>query len=273
MLPLSVTFLLLTGAGAAQTPSAPGPTDRLTFEVASIKPNKSGDTRSRTDAAPNGRVMATNVPLNDLVRTAFLLQPQEMVMGDRAPAWITTDRWDIEAKAAGEPSPQQLRAMLANLLVDRFKLVARREVRNMPAYAIVLARSDRQLGPQLRRSTLDCEAQVAASRVPRTTPGTVPQCGGRSGRGTITTVGVPLSSFAKSLSTVAGRYVFDATGLTDRFDLDLKWTPDPEPGAAAPSDGASLFTAIQEQLGLRLEPRQAPVDVFVIESAERPAED
>jgi len=268
-----MAIALFTGSGAAQTPSAPGPTDRLTFEVASIKPNKSGDTRSRTDAAPNGRVMATNVPLNDLVRTAFELQPQEMVMGDRAPAWITADRWDIEAKAPGEPSPQQMRSMLRNLLLDRFKLAARREVRNMPAYAIVLARSDRQLGPQLRKSTLDCEAQVAASRVPGTTPGSVRQCGGRSGRGTIATTGVPLSSFAKSLSPAAGRYVFDATGLTDRFDLDLKWTPDPEPGAAAPSDGASLFTAIQEQLGLRLEPRQAPVDVFVIESAERPAED
>ena len=193
-------------------------------------------------------------------------------MGERAPAWITTDRWDIEAKAAGEPSPQQMRAMLRNLLIDRFKLVTRRDVRTMSAYALVLARNDRQLGPQLRRSTLDCEAQVAASRVPGTTPGTVQQCGGRSGRGTIATFGVPLSDFAKSLSPAAGRYVFDATGLTDRFDANLKWTLDPEPGAAAPPDGVSLFTAIQEQLGLRLDPRQAPVDVFVIESAEKPTE-
>jgi uncharacterized protein (TIGR03435 family) len=273
MLHLAFAITLCTASGAAQAPSTPSPADRLTFEVASIKPNKSGDTRSRTDAAPNGRVMATNVPLNDLVRTAFLLQPQEMVLGDRAPTWITTDRWDIEAKAAGEPSPQQMRAMLRSLLIDRFKLVTRRDVRTMSAYALVLARNDRQLGPQLRRSTLDCEAQVAASRVPGTTPGSVQQCGGRSSRGMITTFGVPLSSFAKSLSPAAGRFVFDATGLTDRFDLDLKWTPDPDGGAAAPLDGVSLFTAIQEQLGLRLEPRQAPVDVFVIESAERPAED
>ena len=104
--------------------------------------------------------------------------------------------------------------MLRNLLLDRFKLVTRREARNMPTYTLVLARNDRQLGPQLRRSTLDCEAQVAASRVPGTTPGTVQQCGGRSSRGLITTFGVPLSSFAKSLSPAAGRFVFDATGLT-----------------------------------------------------------
>ena len=272
VLHLGIAIVLFSGSGTAQAPSAPGPPDRPTFEVATIKPNKSGDARSRTDAAPNGRVMATNVPLNDLVRTAFLLQPQEMVMGERAPTWITTDRWDIEAKAAGEPSPQQMRAMLRNLLIDRFKLVTRRDVRTMSAYALVLARNDRQLGPQLRRSTLDCEAQVAAARVPGTTPGTVQQCGGRSGRGTIATFGVPLSDFAKSLSPAAGRYVFDATGLTDRFDANLKWTPDPEPGAAAPPDGVSLFTAIQEQLGLRLDPRQAPVDVFVIESAEQPTE-
>jgi len=272
MLHLGIAIVLFSASVTAQAPSTPGPPDRPTFEVATIKPNKSGDARSRTDAAPNGRVMATNVPLNDLVRTAFLLQPQEMVMGERAPAWITTDRWDIEAKAAGEPSPQQMRAMLRNLLIDRFKLVTRRDVRTTSAYALVLARNDRQLGPQLRRSTLDCEAQVAAARVPGTTPGTIQQCGGRSGRGTITTWGVPLSDFAKSLSPAAGRYVFDATGLTDRFDANLKWTPDPEPGAAAPPDGVSLFTAIQEQLGLRLDPRQAPVDVFVIESAEQPTE-
>jgi uncharacterized protein (TIGR03435 family) len=273
MLHLGMVLVLFTAAGASQAPSTPGPTDRPTFEVAVIKPNESGDPRSRTDAAPNGRVMATNVTLNDLVRTAFLLQPQEMVMGDRAPVWITTDRWDIEAKAAGEPSPQQMRAMLRNLLIDRFKLVTRREMRPMSAYALVLARNDGQLGPQLFRSTLDCEAQVAAARVPGTTPGTVQQCGGRSGRGTIATYGVPLSDFAKSLSPAAGRYVFDATGLKDRFDLTLKWAPDPEPGAAAPPDGVSLFTAMQEQLGLRLEPRQAPINVFVIESAEKPMED
>jgi uncharacterized protein (TIGR03435 family) len=272
MLQLAMAIVLFTSSGAGQAPSAAGAADRLSFEVATIKPNKSGDARSRTDAAPNGRVMATNVPLNDLVRTAFLLQPQEMVMGDRAPAWVTTDRWDIEAKAVGEPTPLQMRAMLRNLLIDRFKLVTRRDVRTMAAYALILARNDRQFGPQLQRSTLDCEAQVAAARVPGTTPGTIQQCGGRSGRGTIAAWGVPLSDFAKSLSPVAGRYVFDATGLTDRFDATLKWTPDPEPGSAAPADGVSLFTAIQEQLGLRLEPRQAPVDVFVIESAEQPTE-
>jgi uncharacterized protein (TIGR03435 family) len=273
LLPLGILVALCSSLVVAQSQTGPAASaSRPTFEVASIKPNKSSDSRSRTDAAPNGRVTATNVPLNDLVRTAFELQPQEMVMGDRAPAWITTDRWDIEAKATGEPSPQQMRAMLRNLLLDRFKLVSRRDVRNMPAFALVLARNDRQLGPQLRRSMLDCEAQVAAARVPGTTPGSVQQCGGRSSRGTIATFGVPLSSFAKSLSAAAGRYVFDATGLTDRFDLTLKWTPDPDAGAATPSDAVSLFTAIQEQLGLRLEPRQAPVDVFVIESAEPPTE-
>ena len=270
---LAIAIAALTSGVAAQSPAA-GPAataERLTFEVASIKPNKSGDLRSRVDAQPNGRVFATNVPLLDLVRTAFELQPQETITGDRAPAWLSSERWDIEATSAGEPQPQQMRAMLRNLLIDRFKLVSRRDVRMMSAYALVLARSDGQLGPQLQRSTLNCEAQVAAARVPGTTPGTVQQCGGRSGRGTITTFGVPLSAFSKSLSAAAGRYVFDATGLTDRFDLTLTWTPDVD--GVAPIDGVSLFTAIQEQLGLRLEPRQAPVEVLVVESAERPMED
>jgi len=98
--------------------------------------------------------------------------------------------------------------------------------------------------------------------------------GGDAGGAFISGIGVPLADFVRTLSASAGRVVVDATGLTGVYDLELKWTPDQPPGAnGAPTDRGPLFTAIQEQLGLRLEPRQAPLDVFVIESAERPAED
>ena len=100
------------------------------------------------------------------------------------------------------------------------------------------------------------------------------QCGRDVSPGVISSVGTTIPDFARGLSLNTGRFVMDATGLTGRFDLDLKWTPDQGAGnVGALNDGTSLFTAIQEQLGLRLEARQAPVQVLVIDSAERPTED
>ena len=250
--------------------------DRPTFEVASIKPNKSGASNGRADAAPNGRVTITNSTLYELIRNGFQLQGNEMVRGERLASWVDSERWDIVAQGppiTGPASQQQLRTMLQNLLIDRFKLVTKREMRDVPAFALVFARSDRRLGPQITASTLDCAALVAAASK-AAAPGSVRVCGRNSGPGFITTLGTPLQDFARTLGIFAGRYVFDATGLTDRFDLELKWTPDQGAGnVGALTDGTSLFTAVQEQLGLRLEPRQAPINAFVIESAERPMED
>jgi uncharacterized protein (TIGR03435 family) len=273
LLSLAIALSTLTALVAAQGPQS---TDRPTFEVASIKPNNSGESRNGADAAPSGRVTVTNMTLYNLVRNAFELQAHELVSGERMPSWIASQRWDIVAQGPPlkDPSSRQLlRQMLRNLLVDRFKLNARRETREVPVYALVYARSDRQLGPQIRPSALDCAAQIAAARAPGTARGSVQQCGRRVGPGYIATFGTPLMDFATALSTSAGRFVIDATGLTNRFDLELKWNPEPgTTDAGAPADGASLFTAVQEQLGLRLEARRAPVNVLVIETAERPEE-
>ena len=266
----------LTGGAAAQSPP-PAATSRATFEVASVKQNKSGDPRSRADAAPSGRVDVTNMSLPTLIRNAFELQAYELVNGPQVPAWVETDRWDIVAQGnpISDPAAQQrLRAMLRNLLIDRFTLVTKREVRDVPVYALVFARSDRRLGPQISPSVLDCGAQIAAARVPGTARGNVRQCGRNIGPGSITTNGVPLGDLARALSVVVDRFVIDDTGSTERFDVTLTWTPDsPAAGAAVLTDEGSLFTALREQLGLRLQPRNAPVSVFVVESAERPTED
>jgi len=266
MLPFATARVLLSCLVAAQTPAAPqsAGVDRLTFEVASIKQNKSGSTSGGANAQPGGRVTVRNTTLYDLVRNGQGLR--EIVAGERLPSWIITDRWDIEAKGPEQASQPQLRTMLQNLLLDRFKLVTRRETRDVPVYALVLSRADRRLGPQLRQSTADCAALAAAAGAR--------QCGRDVGPGLIAAVGTTLPDFARGLSQNTGRFVMDATGLTGRFDIDLKWTPDQViGGAGAQSDGTSLFAAIQEQLGLRLEARQAPINVLVVESAERPAED
>jgi uncharacterized protein (TIGR03435 family) len=123
----------------------------------------------------------------------------------------------------------------------------------------------------MRASSADCAALAAAFKADGALPSAdAPLCGRRSGTGRIWGTGILLSEILPTLIPAAGRAVIDATGLTGRFDLDLKWTPDSGP---APPDGVSLFTAIQDQLGLRLEPRTAPIEVLVIESAERPKQD
>jgi uncharacterized protein (TIGR03435 family) len=217
-------------------------------------------------------VTVINSTLYDLIRNAHQLQRYEIVAGERAPSWLESERWDIAAKGPEQATQRELLPLLQNLLVDRFKLVTRREVRDLPAYALVFARSDRRLGPQIEPSTLDCASLAQAAR--DAAPGNAPRCGRNSGPGLVETFGVPLTDFTRTLSAVAGRFVVDATGLTGPFDLRLRWTPDQETAnVGALSDGTSLFTAIQEQLGLRLEPRQMPVNAFVIESAQRPTED
>jgi uncharacterized protein (TIGR03435 family) len=257
-------FCALTLTGAAQQRT-------LRFEVASIKPS-AVDARApdSSDVQPSGRVVITNMALGDLVRGVFEVERNAMVLGERVPGWFASEKWDIVAQ--GPPitdaaSQQQIRTMLQNLLIDRFKLVTRRETRETPTYALVLARSDRSLGPQLKASSADCAAMAAAFKATGARQGPdSPVCGVKPIRGQFRGAGVRLNDLARALA-VSGRAVVDETGLTGSFDFELKWTPDDAAGATV---GAPLFTAIQEQLGLRLEPRQTPVNAFVIESVERP---
>jgi bla regulator protein blaR1 len=294
------TLLLLAPVlPIAQTPAQPGPQ----FEVASIKPNKSGDGRVMLGVQPGGRFTATNVPLRLLIRNAYQLQDFQIVGG---PSWIADERFDIVAKAEagdtmgdpfraeqnGQPSRGQL--MMRALLADRFKLVVHNENKEMPIYALVLARSDGKLGPQLKTSETDCAALIAASRarggrgpmppVPPPGPGAPPpQCGVRIGPGNMAVGGSPMAQVATSLAIFAGRIVVDKTGLAGNYDFTLSWTPDQMPGAGqrppgAPEpppidpNGPSLFTAVQEQLGLKLDSQRGPVAMLVIDRAERPTE-
>jgi len=282
-----------------QTSAQPNPQ----FEVASIKPNKSGDMRVMMSVQPGGRFTATNVTLRMMIRNAYQLQEFQITGG---PSWIADERFDIVAKAetgdqmgdpfraeqTGQPSRGQL--MIRALLADRFKLVVHDENKEMPIYALVLARSDGKLGPQLKASEVDCAAIVAAARArggrgpmgPPPDPGRggpPPQCGIRIGPGNMAVGGSPMSQVATSLSMFAGRIVVDKTGLAGSYDFTLTWTPDQMPGAGqrppgAPEpppidpNGASLFTAVQEQLGLKLDSQRGPVAMLVIDRAERPTE-
>ena len=282
-LALAVALAAFTAHGAAQSQSSPAQasasTGRLTFEVASIKRNVSGDPNASIRVQPGGQIVVTNNSLYNLIRNAYGTQRFEMIPGPKLPSWIDSDKWDILAKPpAGAPEVQeQMQLRLRSLLEDRFKVVARREMREMPIYELVVARADGQLGPQIKRSGDECaamgRAREAGVQPPPLPPGGF--CGTRSNNGTVSMKGVPLSNFVRNLGGMTGRFVIDKTGLTGPYDLDLQWTPDAPSagGQPGPGDGASLFAAIQEQLGLKLEAKRAPIEVLVIDSAERPTED
>ncbi|HUK34287.1 MAG TPA: TIGR03435 family protein, partial [Vicinamibacterales bacterium] len=189
-----------------------------TFEVASVKPNTSGDFRRQMGPAPGGRFTATNVPLRDLAAYAFGVSQDSVsfrIIG--GPSWIGTDHFDVVASVNGTWTPDQMRAMMRALLADRFKLSAHSETRELPIYALMVAHSE----PRLTHSTVDpaaCEARRAAIQrrepVPPPVPGAPPVCGsGRVNPGKITAVGQSMPSLASTVGQFVARAVLDRTGL------------------------------------------------------------
>jgi len=290
---LLMTAGLLAAAGVtsepylvAQSPAA-GASKAAAFEVASVKPNNSGDGRVAIMAQPGGRISMTNVTLRLMIRNAYRVQDSQIAGG---PDWLNTARFDVTAKADGNPPADETQLMMRALLAERFKLATHNESRELPVYALVPARTDARPGPQLKKSEADCGAgrgsAPPAAAVPLA-PGQVPSCGVVVGFGSIRARGTTLAALSSTLAGSAGRVVVDRTGFTDRFDIDLTWTPDQIPqaqtgagaqplvvnGATVDPNGPSLFTALQEQLGLKLESTKGPVDVLVIDRAEKPSED
>jgi uncharacterized protein (TIGR03435 family) len=226
-----------------------------------------------------GAFNAAGVPVRFVVSRAFNVQDFQITGG---PDWMNTDRFDIEARLAPDTAgPQNMAAALRAMLADRFQMVATRETREMPVLVLVRAREDGQLGPQMKPSPTDCAAAEKGG-----TPGPLqadgrPACGGRGGLGRITAGGLRMTQLAQQLSQFMGRIVIDKTGLDGFYQFDLSWAPTPEqmppgmpPGAAPPFDPNApiLPTALQEQLGLKLESGRGPVEVIVIERLEPPSE-
>jgi uncharacterized protein (TIGR03435 family) len=230
------------------------------------------------------RLVAVNNNLFTIMRSAWAIQPNQIVGG---PDWVRSDgeRFDITAKAPDGTPPPQMRLMLQALLADRFTLKIHRETRDLPIYALVLARPDGKLGPQITPASFDCKALVAAinrgERVTMPPPnGEKLPCIAKSATGRILAGGTAFADFASILSNfVGGRPVVDRTGLSGDYEFDLTWTPEVTPSASLQSfirfdpNGPSLFTAVQEQLGLKLESTTGPVEVLVIDSADRPTPD
>jgi uncharacterized protein (TIGR03435 family) len=260
---------LITAAVVATALTLHPAAQPLQFEVASVKQRPSdGDRRVSMVAQPGGRFVAVNVPLYFLIRTAYQIQNDQIAGG---PGWIRTDRFDIEARAdaPGLPGPELLER-LKSLLAERFSMVAHNEQRELPVFALERVAKDGGLGPGLHVTACP---DVAADLVQPTPCVTI-----QNPAGALTMRGMPFNQIAPYLSAYVGRVVVDKTGLTERYDFDLRWTPDvapqgrsatAQPPAIEPS-GVSIFTALQEQLGLRLTATRAMVDVLVIDRLEHP---
>jgi uncharacterized protein (TIGR03435 family) len=268
-----VLLVLVPVSLNSQTPAAG------TFEVASITRNDSGETRMMIAPLPGARFQARNAHLAQLLQFAYGLRDYQLVGG---PDWMRSERFDITAIAAGGGTPD-IPSLVRSLLADRFKLVARRDTQQQPVYLLTLAAADGRTGPQLRTSNVDCAAFLAELRKsagPLPAPGSRPMCTMLTTPDSITGASRTMAQLGAALTARVGRHVIDRTGLTGAFDFELRWTPDLQaagpldPASAAPraSDGPSMFTAVQEQLGLRLQPATGPVDVVVVDGAERPTE-
>jgi uncharacterized protein (TIGR03435 family) len=280
---------LLAGGAVVHAQDPPAP---RAFDVASVKPNNSGDFRRAIGPGPGGRFQALNNTLRELVTYAYgvdMARAGLQIAG--GPEWMDRDRFDIDARApGGAATPAETREMVRALVDERFKLQARRETREVPTYDLVVDRRDARMGARLRASTIDCEARRAAARrggpPPAAPPGPPPNpetirpvCGLRQTPARFAGDAVTMTRLASALGPVSGRIVFDRTGLSGYFDVDLEWAPGQEqpsrpdgaPPTAVDPSMTPLFTAIREQLGLRLEASRAAVEIIVVVSAERPA--
>lgn len=234
------TFAAIAAAAFAQTP-------RAEFEVASIKPNPAGDNRVSIQMAPGGRWIANNVTIKMLIQQAYNVKDFQIT---GAPAWLSSERFDINAKAEGASAPEQIRPMLQSLLADRFQLKIQRDSREMPVYALVVGKNGSKLQPS--------------------------------------------SGAAQGPNIHMGRGLINGQGITPVMLASQKWTPELGQGPGGPSgpgglggpggpggreggpppdaSGPSIFTAVQEQLGLSLEAQKGSVEMLIIEKIERPTE-
>jgi uncharacterized protein (TIGR03435 family) len=266
----------------SQKPDAPRPS----FEVATIKPNTSAELRIAILAQPGGRFIATGVSLRLLMGYAYGVRDFQISGG---PSWVPSDRWDITARAEegsippgprdpNTPDPLALRTQ--SLLEDRFQLKFHRETKELPVYELTVAKGGTKLHLSEDQNPL---RPPERGDPPFQRGGPMPRGNMRMGRGSLEATAVPIANFVRAMSQQLGRTVMDKTGLTGLYDIKLEWTPDPIQGGAFPlpagveppapdPSGPSIFTAIQDQLGLKLDGSKGAVEVLVIDSVQKPVE-
>jgi uncharacterized protein (TIGR03435 family) len=277
---LVVVPIFFGPASRVQAQASPASVPLPSYEVASIKPNRAGDNMVRLMFAPDG-LSGNGISVKMLIGFAYNLKDFQISGG---PGWIESERFDIEAKMdesaiaalkklTPEQAGEQRRLMMQSLLSERFHLKANHSSKDLPIYALVVAKN----GPKLTKS-------ADAPSGPSTSGGPGPKRMMRFQMGELTATAISMSELADRIGFEVGRKVVDKTGLEGRYDFTLHWTSDRQGLSAGPADasqgpaplsdssGPSIFTALQEQLGLKLESQKGPVETLVIESIEKPSE-
>jgi uncharacterized protein (TIGR03435 family) len=264
-LPLLVAALIVSAAFAQQAPAGgpSAPAKVLTFEVATIKPSARTDGSWRLNPTPDGYT-GMGISLLKLVREAYGIYDNKLITG--GPVWIDSDKFDLAAKFDAAEIPEwnkltyrQRADMLQPLLAERFHLRVHMETKDFPVYSLVIARG----GPKFQetkpedvfKSTIGANCFMRGSR-----------------NGYVQMQSCMVKDLEGQLRYATGRTVIDRTGLTARYNFELRWAPENTPADSPEAANPSIFTALQEQLGLKLVPGTAPLSVLVIDGAERPAE-
>jgi uncharacterized protein (TIGR03435 family) len=232
------------------------------FEAAAIKINASGKAGGGMDLSP-ARMRIINSTLKFCVQVAWNVKDFQV---SGATGWMDTEKYDIDAVAASPFKEGEYRAMFKALLADRFGVVIRSETQDKPGFALVVAKNGPKLPPAIEDPSVMFSRTAAGDR-------------------TLTAKSVTMKRFADALSVALDAIVVDKTGIDGNYDVSFQWTPDPaneprvlksgEPAPAPAADaaaGPSIFTALQEKLGLRLESRKVPMEIIVIEKAHRPSD-
>jgi uncharacterized protein (TIGR03435 family) len=275
---LQLAPVLAYAIASAQAPSSPAPR----FEVASVKRNVSGRIGGAIEIPPAGTIRFTNTTLRILIRSAYQLENERytLIPGPYA-TFIGSGpgdvpHFDVQGKPPANTQPADRRAMLRALLEDRFKLRVHRETRQLPVYALTVPREG-CFGPNLKPSTFDCEAYLAQRRAGGTAPEPVdangsswclPPVGVTRTEANLRFAG-PVRLLMQRTQALVDRPIVDATGVSGNVEWIVRfgWGPD------APADVPSIFGALQDQLGLKLEARQAPMEVLVVDHVELPTPD
>ena len=283
---LGLLLVLIAATGLPLAAQQPAPA----FEVASVRRNLDGGNTSFSPRA-NGQLIATNTPVRTLILRAYGLHDSQLI---DAPEWTAAERFDIDARAQPAPnSPDALMPMLRTLLAERFQLKVRRETRQLPAYVLMHARSDRRLGPQIRPTQADCSAGarvMSREELMAVAKDGWPPCGQvvtisfltTSSDGTrgssirVRRSGVTMADFVTLLQGQVGRPVVDRTGVEGLFDVEYTFASQPSSPSTELAAGANvppILVALEEQLGLKLEAERVDVPVLVIDSVQRPTPD
>jgi uncharacterized protein (TIGR03435 family) len=304
--------MAMATSAVAQSPAVPpwqtAAGGKMSFEVASVKqdtaPQSPSNTTTNVALGPGdyysptgGFFSATNFTLNAYIAFAYKLTGNQLrVLLPQLPKWVTSDRYDIQARAAGNPTKDQMRLMMQSLLADRFRLAVHYETRQLPVFALMLEKPGK-MGPQFQAHPSDAScssvppsptgpgagqasSDTVAGGFPITCGGVQPMQESAPGRVRIGGRNVTMELIAATLPAMPGggldRPILDRTGLAGTFDFPLEWTPQQNDSAAGvasqPDDtGRTMLEALKEQLGLKLESQTGPVDVLVVDHIEEPS--